>query len=136
MRRRSAILVRMKLSSAVLAALLRTAHHDEAATAVDAGAGEVTLSVASRENLMSIYTVRQKLQEDAGRRDTADEIKRLLAALAHHRAPEIVLCVVSDEVHRHFIILDRGAERVLAVVVPPRRVDDPAPPLPDDWRSH
>jgi hypothetical protein len=86
--------------------------------------------VASRDNVMSIYSVRQKIQEDAGRRDAAEEIERLVAALASHPAPDVLLCKASDEARRHVIVLDRGAERILAVVVPPRRVDDPAPPLP------
>src|SRR4051812_22680121 len=113
----------MQIASAQLARILSARGHDDAAAAVELAGPSLPLLAASREQLSTIYRVREQIQSDKGRERAAEDLQRLFEALAKRATSEVGMCLVSDAEHHYLIFLNENADDVLAVVVPPRRVD-------------
>ena len=119
----------MTISATKLARLLREAHHDAAATAVEAGDSKLVLWEGHRHSLRAIYRVRESIQAKAGRVVVAAEIHRLVDALREEQDQRVYGGSESGGEHYYLVFLNATADAVLGVITPPRKpdgtVDDP-----------
>lgn len=114
----------MLIQASELAQLLRGSDHPAAAAAAEASDSELELTETRRDSLLGTYQVRKQLQADAGRVGIVEQIDRLLKALAQQPGDTVFGCSLSDREHHHFVVLNDRADAVIAVLVPPRQVND------------
>ena len=111
----------MEIAAEDLSPLLETAGFDEAASAARECRDAIQLSTASRGQLRTIYAVRREIQRDAGRPGVARQIAAFLDGLDAEDASEVLSCMLRDDDRAYVVWLNEDADRVIAVVVPPRR---------------
>lgn len=104
----------------MLARLLRTAGQEATASAAEASATQIELRIGRRDDLLTIYRTRHQLQLEAERPGAAAQIAEFLRVLEAHPDERVLGCSISDDEHLYAVWLDRSAEAVLAVLVPPR----------------
>lgn len=117
------------IAPARLSELLRCAGHDQAADAAAAADGSVRLGRASREQIQNISAIRLRHLEEHGHDRSAADARLFLATLREHPGSHVRLGMVSDDDRHYLCVLTDDADRVLAVVVPPRGPGTPAPPI-------
>jgi hypothetical protein len=86
-------------------------------------------ATADTDELMEIYRIKARIQEDLGRPDVAAQIEDVLHALDAYDGERVPLGSVSDANRHYMLFLGADARSVLGVVVPPRTPGNPAPSL-------
>lgn len=122
---------RMGASVADQVLLLRRGGYTAAANAL-AATGELDLAAADIASLKRTYGIRHGLMLDRGQTEAADDLRALLDAIEHESSPTVLVGRVSDDTYHYLLFFSAQGDRVLAVAVPPRRVDQPAPPIGPD----
>jgi hypothetical protein len=103
--------------------LLRGSGADDAANAAAVGAANVRLSEAREAELADIYSVRQQIQQDAGRPRIADQMQALVRNLSADSSARAWTCLVTSAELGYLVVLSENRDAVLGVVTTPIRPD-------------